>query len=88
MYFMEEPIQFSVGQTAQSLTSSIMDISHTGSDDCLRILQACLRKRMSGLFDLLLQFLLHQLVIHHNSELEEVERSVVVDVNLGSVNRN
>ena len=30
---MEEPSQFSVGQTAQSLTCSIMDKPHTGLDD-------------------------------------------------------
>ena len=48
MWFMEEPSQFSVGQTAQSLTCSIMEKSHTGFDDCLRILLSCLRKRMSA----------------------------------------
>ena len=44
---MEEPSQFSVGQTAQSLTSSIIEKPHTGLDDCLRMLQACFRKKMS-----------------------------------------
>ena len=39
---------FSVGQTATSLTCSIMETPHTGLDDCLRMLQACFRKRMSG----------------------------------------
>ena len=45
--FMEEPNQFSVGQTAQSLTFSIMEKPHTGLDDCLRMLLPCFRKRMS-----------------------------------------
>ena len=48
MCFMEEPSQFSMGHTAQSLTCSIMEKPHTGLDDCLRMLQACFRKRMSG----------------------------------------
>ena len=44
---MEEPSQFSVGQTAQSLTCSIMEKPHTGLDDCLRMLQECFRKTIS-----------------------------------------
>ena len=44
---MEEPSQFSMGQTAQSLTCPIMEKQHTGLDDCLRMLLACSRKRMS-----------------------------------------
>ena len=47
MWFIEEPSQFSMGQTAQSLTCSIMEKPRTGLDDCLRVLQACLKKRMS-----------------------------------------
>ena len=47
MWFMEEPSQFSMGQTAQSLTCSIMEKPRTGLDGCLRMLQACFRKRMS-----------------------------------------
>ena len=47
MWFMEEPIQFPVGQTAQSLTCSILENPHTWLDDCLRMLQACFSKRMS-----------------------------------------
>ena len=47
MWFMEEPSQFSVGQTAQSLTCSILEKQHTGLDDCLRILMPCFRKRRS-----------------------------------------
>ena len=47
MWFMEEQCQFSLGQTAQSLTCSIMEKPHTGSDDCLRMLQTRFRKRMS-----------------------------------------
>ena len=49
MWFMEEPSQFSVGQTAQSLTSSIAEKPHIGLDDCLNLLLSCFRKRMSGL---------------------------------------
>ena len=45
--FMEEPSQFSLDQTAQSLTCSIMEKQHTGLGDCLRMLLACFRKRMS-----------------------------------------
>ena len=44
---MEGPSLFSVGQTAQSLTCSIMEKPHAGLDDCLRMLQACFRKRIS-----------------------------------------
>ena len=47
MWFMEEPSPFFVGQTAQSLTSSIMEKPHTGLDDCLNMLLASFRKRMS-----------------------------------------
>ena len=47
MLFIEEPSWFSVGQTAESLTSSIMDKPHTGLDDCLRILLSCFREKMS-----------------------------------------
>ena len=46
---MEGASQFSVGQTAQSLTCSIMEKPLTGLDDCLIVLQACFRKRMSGI---------------------------------------
>ena len=45
---MEEPSQFSVGQTAQSLTCSFMEKPHTVLDDCLRILLSCFRKKRSG----------------------------------------
>ena len=48
MWFMEEPSQFYVGQTAQSLTCSIMEKPHTGLDDFLNMLPSCFRKRMSG----------------------------------------
>ena len=34
MWFMEEPRLFSMGQTAQSLTCSIMEKPHTRLDDC------------------------------------------------------
>ena len=44
MLFMKEPSQFSMGQTAQSLTCSIMEKQHTGLDDCLNMLLSCFRK--------------------------------------------
>ena len=44
----EEPSQFSVGPTAQSLTCSIMEKPHTGWDDCLNMLLSCFIKRMSA----------------------------------------
>ena len=44
---MEEASQFSAGQTAQIITCSIMDKPLTGLDDCLNMLLACFRKRMS-----------------------------------------
>ena len=37
---MEEPMQFSVGQTAESLTCSIMEKPNTGLDDYLNMLLA------------------------------------------------
>ena len=49
MWFMEEPSQFSVGQTQHSLTCSIMEKPHTGLEDCLKMLLSCFRKRMSDL---------------------------------------
>ena len=48
MWFTEEPSQFSMGQTAQGLTGSIKEKPLTGLVDCLRVLQACFRKRMSA----------------------------------------
>ena len=48
MWFMEEPSQFSIGQTAQSLTHSIMEKPHIMLDDCLNMLLSCFRKRMSA----------------------------------------
>ena len=49
IWFKEEPSQFSMGQTAQNITCSIMEKPHKGLDDCLmRVLQECFRKRMSG----------------------------------------
>ena len=45
---MEEPSQFSVGQTAQCQTCSIMEKPGTGLDDCLNMLMACFRKGMSA----------------------------------------
>ena len=47
MWFEEEPSQFSMGQTAQSLTCSIMEKQHTGLDECPRILLSCFRARNS-----------------------------------------
>ena len=44
MWFMEEPSQFSVGQTAQSLTCSIVEKPHTSLDDCLNMLLSYFKK--------------------------------------------
>ena len=49
MWFMKVPSQFSVGQTAQSLTCSIMEKPYTGLDECLNMLLSCFRKRISDL---------------------------------------
>ena len=54
IWFKEDPRQFSMGQTAQSLTCSIMGKPLAGLDDCLDMLLSCFRKRMSGL-DVLVQ---------------------------------
>ena len=48
IWFKEEPSQFSMGQTAQSLTCSIRDKLHTGLDECPRIILSCFRARNSG----------------------------------------
>ena len=48
MWFKEEPSQFSMVQTAQSLTSSITEKPYTGLDDCPRILLSCFRARNSA----------------------------------------
>ena len=48
IWFKEEPCQFSMGQTAQSLTCSIMEKPHTGFDECPRILPSSFRARNSG----------------------------------------
>ena len=48
IWFKEEPSQFSMGQTAQSLTCSIMEKPHTGLDECPRILLSCFRAMNSG----------------------------------------
>ena len=47
---MEEPSQFSVGQTAHILTCSIMEKPLTGLDDCLNMLLSCFRKGMSDFY--------------------------------------
>ena len=47
IWFKEEPSQFSMGQTAPSLTCSIMEQPHTGLDECPRILLSCFRARNS-----------------------------------------
>ena len=47
MWFRKQPSQFSMGQTAQSITCSIMEKPHAGLDDCLNMLLSCFRKRMS-----------------------------------------
>ena len=48
MWFKEEPSQFSMGQTAQSITCSIMEKPHKGLDECPRPLLSCFRARNSG----------------------------------------
>ena len=58
---MEEPSQFSMGQTAQSLACSIVEKPHAGLDDCLRMLQACFTKRMSA----------------HNKEQDVLQESII-----------
>ena len=45
---MEEPSQFFVSQTAQSVTCSIMEKPHAGFDDCPNMLMSCFIIRMSG----------------------------------------
>ena len=45
---MEKPSQFSMGQTAQSLTCSIMEKPHTVLNECPRILLACFRAKNSA----------------------------------------
>ena len=47
IWFKEEPSQFSMGQTAQSLTCSIVEKPQTGFDECPRILLSCFRARNS-----------------------------------------
>ena len=51
-WFKEESSQFSMGQTAQTLTCSILGKPHTGLDECPRILLSCFRAMNSGLWDL------------------------------------
>ena len=48
VWFMEEPSQYYMGQTAQSQTCSIMEEPHTVLDDCLNMLLSCFIKRLSG----------------------------------------
>ena len=45
MWFIEVPSQFSMVQTTQRLSCSIMAKIHSWLDDCLRMLQACFRKK-------------------------------------------
>ena len=47
IWFKEEPSQFSMGQTAQSLTCFIIEKPNTGLDECPRILLSCFRARSS-----------------------------------------
>ena len=44
----EEQTQFSMGQTAQSLTYSIMVKQHTRLDECPTIILLCFKARSSG----------------------------------------
>ena len=48
MWFKEEPSQFFMDLTAQSLTCSIMERPHTGLDECPRILLLCFRAMHSA----------------------------------------
>ena len=48
IWFKEEPSQFFMGQTAQSLICSIMEKPRAGLDECSRILLACFRARNSA----------------------------------------
>ena len=50
IWFKEESSQFSMGQTAQTLTCSILGKPHTGLDECSRILLSCFRARNSAPF--------------------------------------
>ena len=50
IWFKKEQSQFSIGQTEQSLTCSIMEKPHTGLDECPRILLLCLRARSYALW--------------------------------------
>ena len=47
MWFKEEPSQFPMGQTAQSLTCLIMEKPRTELDECLRILLSRFRAKNS-----------------------------------------
>ena len=40
-------LMFSVGQTAQLQTCSIIEKPHTGLDDCLNMLLSCFREKLS-----------------------------------------
>ena len=46
--FKEDPSQFSMGKTAQSLPCSIMEKPHTGFDECPRTQLSCFRARNSA----------------------------------------
>ena len=48
IWFKEEPSQFSMGQTAQSLTCYPMEKPYTGLDECPRILLSCFRARTTA----------------------------------------
>ena len=48
MWYVEQPSLFSVGQTALSITCSIMEKPHRGLHKCPRMLLSRFRKRMSG----------------------------------------
>ena len=86
MWFMEEPSQFSVSQTAQSLTgSSIKEKPQTGLDECTRILLSCFRKERSVVKLALPVESRHG--VHHEPEvpdgaalLEEGDQLVLVEV--------
>ena len=48
IWLKEEPSQFSMGQTSQSLACSIVEKPRTGVDECPKILLSCFRARNSA----------------------------------------
>ena len=78
MWFMEEPSQFSVAQTAQSLTCSIMEKPRTGLDDCLIILLPCFKKRCIAALSNATNLALPDAVVVLEAGVEYSQRAVAV----------